>query len=140
MFTKNALIAVSVTLAVLGAGCAKQEVSFKQDVHPVLQKSCLSCHSPGGGGYAASGFSVQTYESVMKGTKFGPVVVPRSSISSTVMILLEHKADPSINMPRSRAQSLLGHEKYLNDWKVPKLPADQIRLIGNWIDQGAKNN
>jgi len=140
MFSKKVMVAVSAMLAVLGAGCAKKEVSFKQDVYPILQKNCLSCHSPGGEGYAASGFSVETYESVMKGTKFGPVIVPRSGISSTVMILLEHKADPSINMPRSKAQPLLEHEKYLKDWKAPMLPADQIRLIRNWIDQGAKNN
>ena len=140
MLSKKVMVAVSATLAILGAGCAKQEVSFKQDVYPILQKNCRSCHSPGGEGYAASGFSVETYESVMKGTKFGPVIVPRSSISSTVMVLLEHKADPSISMPRSKVQPLLEREKYLKDWKAPMLPADQIRFIGNWIDQGAKNN
>lgn len=140
MFSKKIMIAVCATLAVLGAGCAKKEVSFKRDVHPILQKNCLSCHSPGGEGYAASGFSVATYETVMKGTKFGPVVVPRSSISSTVMILLQHKADPSINMPKSKTQPLLEHEKFLKDWKTPMLPADQIQLIADWIDQGANNN
>ena len=139
MFSMKAMVAVPATLAVLGAGCTK-EVSFKQDVYPILRERCLSCHSPGGEGYAASSFSVETYETVMKGTKFGPVVVPRSSISSTVMILLQHKADPSINMPKSKTQPLLEHEKFLKDWKTPMLPADQIRLIGDWIDQGANNN
>ena len=47
MFTKNALITVSVTLAVLGAGCVKQEVSFTKEVRPILQKNCISCHAPG---------------------------------------------------------------------------------------------
>lgn len=140
MFTKNALIAVSVALAVLSAGCVKKEVSFTKEVHPILQKNCITCHSPGGEGYTVSDFSVQTYESVMKGTKFGPVIVSRSSISSTVMILLEHKADPSINMPRPREKQLLGHVNYLKDWKVPMLPAEEIKLIRAWIDQGAKNN
>ncbi|MBI3574169.1 MAG: hypothetical protein HY083_00670 [Gammaproteobacteria bacterium] len=140
MFTKNALIAVSVTLAVLGAGCVRQEVSFTKEVRPILQKSCLSCHAPGGEGYTASGFSAETYESVMKGTKLGPVIVPGSSISSTLVILIEHKADPSINMPRPREKQLLGHVNYLKDWKVPILPAEEIKLIRAWIDQGAKNN
>lgn len=140
MFTKNALITVSVTLAVLGAGCVKQEVSFTKEVRPILQKNCLSCHAPGGEGYAASGFSAETYESVMKGTKLGSVIVPGSSISSTLVVLIEHKADPSINMPRPREQQLLGHVNYLKDWKVPMLPAEEIKLIRAWIDQGAKNN
>ena len=140
MFARRVIIAASVIVAALGAGCEKKAVSFKQNVLPILQKNCLSCHSPGGEGYAAIGFSVATYESVMKGTKFGPVIVPRSSISSTLMILLQHKADPSINMPRSKAQPLLEHEKYMKDWKVPMLPADQIKVIGDWIDQGANNN
>ena len=93
-----------------------------------------------GEGYAASGFSAETYESVMKGTKLGSVIVPGSSISSTLVILIEHKADPSINMPRPREQQLLGHVNYLKDWKVPMLPAEEIKLIRAWIDQGAKNN
>ena len=140
MRSKQVMMIVCALFAIVGAACMKKEVSFKQDVAPILQKNCLSCHSPGGEGYTASGFSVESYESVMKGTKFGPVIVPRSSISSTVMILLRHKADPSINMPRSKAQPLLEHEKYLKDWKVSMLPAEQIQLIGDWIDQGANNN
>ena len=140
MLTKNALIAVSVTLAVLGAGCVRQEVSFTKKVHPILQKNCITCHAPGGEGYAVSGFSVQTYEGVMKGTKLGSVILPGSSISSTLVVLIEHKADPSINMPRPREQQLLGHVDYLKDWKVPMLPAEEIKLIRVWIDQGAKNN
>src|SRR3989344_1847475 len=140
MFTKNALIAVSATLAVLSTGCVQQKVSFTNEVHPILQKNCLSCHVPGGEGHAVSGFSVQTYESVMKGTKLGSVIVPGSSISSTLVVLIEHKADPSINMPRPREQQLLGHVDYLKDWKVPMLPAEEIKLIRTWIDQGAKNN
>jgi hypothetical protein len=140
MFTKNALIAVSVTLAVLGAGCAKGEVSFKRDVHPILQKNCLTCHSPGGEGYAAGGFSVENHETTMKGTKFGAVIVPGSSISSTLVILIEHRADPSINMPRGKMQPLLEHEKYLKEWRAPMLPAEEIKLIRTWIDRGAKNN
>ncbi len=140
MFTKNALIAVSVTLAVLGAGCAKGEVSFKRDVRPILQKNCRTCHSPGGEGYAASGFSVESYETTMKGTKFGAVIVPGSSISSTLVILIEHRADPSINMPRGKMQPLLEHEKYLKEWKAPMLPAEEIKLIRTWIDRGAQHN
>ena len=140
MWHKGTLVAVASALVAVGTGCAEKAVSFKQDVHPILQKKCLSCHAPGGEGYAASGFSVETYESVTKGTKLGPVIVPGSSISSTLVILIEHKADPSINMPRARMQPLFEHEKYLKDWKVPILPVEEIKQIRAWVDQGAKNN
>ncbi len=139
MHTHKVLTVLSATLLLAG-GCAKKEVSFRQDVHPILQKHCLTCHSAGGEGYAASGFSVETYKSVIQGTKFGRVIVPGSSISSTLVILIEHKADPSINMPRPTLQPLLEHEKYLGGWKVPTLPPEEIKLIRTWIDQGAKDN
>ena len=131
----RAAVSAAAVMAGVGAGCGQQEVSFRQDVHPILQQNCSTCHAPGGKGFSASGFSVESYDSVMKGTKFGPVVDPGSSVSSTVVILIEHKADPSINMPQR-----LAHQKFLADWKVPKLPEEDIDLIKTWIDQGAKNN
>ncbi len=140
MMLRMAMAAVIFMFVALSTGCAR-EISFKQGVYPILQKNCLSCHAVGGKGYAVSGFSVESYESVMKGTKFGPVIVPGSSISSTFVILIEHKADPSINMPqRTEQQALAEHDKFFKGWKVPMLPPEQIRLIRDWIDQGAKDN
>jgi hypothetical protein len=49
----------SVLLVLVCVGCARQ-VSFKSDVDPILKARCLSCHSPGGEGYAASGFNVES--------------------------------------------------------------------------------
>ena len=107
----------------LGSACTKQ-VSYSKDVYPILQENCLSCHEPGGKGEVASGFNMATYEAFMKGTKFGPVIVPGSGFSSTLAILIEHKGDPSLNMP---------HKKH-------PLPEEDIETIKLWIDQGAKNN
>jgi len=104
-------------------GCAEQ-VSFSQDVMPVLKARCLACHAEGTPGYEVSGFSVESYEQVMKGTKNGPVVEPGYSYASTLQTLVEHKADPSIAMPQN----------------APKLSSAEIQTIGVWIDQGAKNN
>lgn len=128
-----ALIMVSV-----GGGYVKKQISFRQDVHPILRKNCATCHAPGGLGFAASGFSVESFDTVLRGTKLGPVVVPGSSVSSTLAILIEHKADPSINIPRHPTPA--AQAKFLTDWKVPKLPVEDIRLIKAWIDQGARNN
>ena len=122
MTAKNTALAALMMLVMLGAACTR-EISFKEDVKPILGV-CRSCHIPGGAGYKASGFSVETYESVMKGTKFGAMIEPGSSISSTLVILLEHKADPSINMPHGKRP----------------LPKKEIKTIKTWINQGARNN
>lgn len=108
---------------ILLGGCARQ-VSFNRDVFPILQSRCISCHRPGGAGYAASHFSVESYETFMRGTRFGPVINPGSSVDSTLVLLIEHKADPSINMPHNQEP----------------LSERQVKTIKRWIDQGAKNN
>ena len=107
----------------LGSACTRQ-VSYSKDVMPILEKNCMSCHKEGGKGQVATGFSMETYEDFMKGTKFGPVIVPGSGFSSTLAILIEHKADPKLNMPH----------------KKQPLPEQDIETIKLWIDQGAKNN
>lgn len=110
-------------------GCTRQ-VSFKNDIYPIFQERCMGCHEPGSQGYVASGFSVATYQSLMKGTKFGPVIVPGSSPNSNLLRLVKHEADPSIAMPKS---------------VMPGMPSqllepEQIKLIETWINQGAKDN
>ncbi len=140
---KGPVLLLTSLLAATATGCGVKPVSFKQEVHPVLQKYCVSCHAPGGEGYEKSGFSVQDYQAVLKGTKFGPVITPGSSISSTLVLLIEHKADPSINMPpvsQDTTTPLREHEKYIKDWKLQKLPPEDIKRIRAWIDQGAKDN
>lgn len=101
--------------------CTRQ-LTFAHDVKPILTVSCLECHQPGAIGYERSGLDMRSYESVMKGTKFGPIVTPGDSFNSVLMQLVEHRADPSINMPYHRAQ----------------LSKFEIETLRTWIDQGAK--
>jgi hypothetical protein len=121
-------------LLAIGAGCTQEasvkEVSFKNDVFPVFQARCMTCHAPGSPGCVVSGFSVATYDSLMKGTKFGPMIIPGSSSDSNLLTLVKHQADPSIGMPRSLTPGKP------SEWLKP----DQINLIETWINQGAKNN
>ena len=123
-YERLAMTAVLSSL-VLGGGCsAEKTVSFERDVKPLLQKYCLACHSANGKGYAESGFSVESYSDVMKGTKFGPVIVPGSSVSSTLQRLIEHKAHPLLNMPQGAVS----------------LSREQVEIFRVWIDKGAKND
>jgi len=120
---RNATILACLLTVGLSTGCGS-EVSFQRDINPVLQKNCAACHAAGGVGYVASGFSVASYDSVMKGTKFGPIITPGVSISSTLVLLLEGKVHPSIQMPRDSKP----------------LPPQEVELIKRWINAGAKNN
>ena len=116
---------ISMLLVPLGLTVAcSRAPSFQADVYPIFQKNCRVCHDVGRQGYEASGFSVASYETILKGTKFGPVIVPGSSIDSSLMRLIDHQVDPSIRMPHN----------------MEKLPEDKIAIIRRWIDGGAKDD
>jgi mono/diheme cytochrome c family protein len=120
-------------VAVMGGGavipstgaCADQlQMSFAQDVFPIFKGRCVECHQPGGEGYEKSGLDLTTYQGVMKGTKYGPVVVPGDSFTSNLMALIDWRASPEIRMPHGQKQ----------------LSSCDRTAIGDWILQGAKNN
>lgn len=106
------------------AACAPRNVSFSADVRPILEQRCHECHLPGGAGYAASGFDMSSYESLLKGGKFGPFVIPGDPFSSNLIVLVEGRADPSIHMPQGRE----------------KLGEREIETLKVWVQEGAKNN
>ena len=109
----------------LVAGCSSgPSVGFKKDVQPILNKYCAECHPAQGEGVQKSGFQVDSYESVMKGTKLGPVVVAGDSTSSSLYRLVAGKVHKSIQMPHGENP----------------LTAAEIATIEHWIDQGAKND
>ena len=83
---------------------AAPPVSFKEDVLPIFQVHCVSCHTPGSAGTTASGLDLTTYEGVMKGTKYGPMVVAGNPESSNLMWLLDWRASPALRMPHGKKQ------------------------------------
>jgi hypothetical protein len=123
---KSVGFALSLGAVVTVASAADQQVSFKKDVMPILQASCLECHSgPGGKGTGKSGLLMDTYEHLMKGTKYGPVVDPGYSVNSVFIQVIEGKqVDPSIRMPHGGVE----------------LSAASKKILKDWVDQGAKNN
>jgi len=122
-------LAGSLSAAILAAGlwpqtaqAANEEVSYELDVYPILSSRCVECHQAGGAGYEASGLDLSTYEGLMKGTKFGPIVVPGEPLTSNFNVLIE-----------GRAQVQMPHDQR------PLLKAQQ-NIIRDWVKQGAKNN
>jgi hypothetical protein len=123
--TATRLVALSLFPLAIAACNIEPTVSFSQDVKPLLEQHCFECHLPGGAGTVASGFSMASYDTLMKGTNFGPMIIAGDVEGSNLLVLVEDRADPSISMPHGGRGS------------VAKQDIETIRL---WIKQGAKNN
>lgn len=117
-------------LALSLAGCGMmsapdQPASFSRDVYPILQANCHACHlPPDGEGYRRSGLNMGTYAGLMRGTRYGPVVVPCDSRHSILSMLVEGRADPSMRM--SYHKTPLGKR--------------EVDILARWIEQGALDN
>lgn len=114
-------------IVLLLGGCVREEpqISFRNNVQPILRSHCLECHSPPDGeGYVKTGLSLATYEDLMHGTIYGSVIVSGDSQHSIFNMLVEGRAGPSMRMPHGRAP----------------LNAQEIEILRLWVEQGALNN
>lgn len=101
------------------------QLSFKNDVSPILHDYCLNCHEPGGKGFEKSGLDMRSYQSLMKGTQYGSVIKPGDSFTSIMIQVIEGRVHPSIKMPYGMEGGLA---------------KDKIGVLKKWVDQGAKDN
>ena len=124
------VVAAATVFGIGGSGftrvacAADPPTSFQEDVLPVFQVRCVSCHSPNGEGFKASGLDLTTYQGVVAGTKFGPMVVPGDPDSSNLMRLLDWRVPAQLRMPHNKKQ----------------LSVCDRNAIRSWIRQGAKDN
>lgn len=91
-------------------------VSFANNVLPVLQTRCLECH---GGRQTKEGFNVSTYDSVLAGSFDGAVIIPGNATDSLMVQLIAAGEMPN---------------------RGPKVTNEELQLIIDWINQGAINN
>jgi mono/diheme cytochrome c family protein len=103
---------------------SQSKKSFREDVVPIFLGRCVSCHQPNGEGTAKSGLDLTSYAGVMKGTKFGPMVIAGDPESSNLMLLLDWRASPELRMPHGKKQ-------------LSSCDRNDIRA---WIREGAKDN
>lgn len=124
--TKFRTIAAAVfAMAAAAPAFAKEElISFSEDVQPILAQRCAMCHQAGAEGYVKSGFDLTSYQGLMKGTNHGAMITPGDPVTSNLLVLIEGKADKSLQMPHGKK-------------KLSSCDRDTIR---KWIKQGAKNN
>ncbi len=94
---------------------SSQRVDFQQEVRPLLEKNCFSCHNSSN---EKSGLVLETIESIRQGGNTnGPAAIPRKSSESPLIQYLRGEKTP--RMP----------------FGGRPLPEQQIALIAQWIDQ-----
>lgn len=97
---------------------APREVSFREDVRPILEEACVKCH---GRGKSNGGFRMDTRATLLTGGHNGEAVIPGDSARSW-LIELVMGFDPETMMPQ----------------KGTKLSREQVAVLRAWIDQGVK--
>lgn len=102
----------------------KKGLTFDADIKPMLEKSCLKCHS---GDKPKGKYRVDSLAAFAKGGESGEaVVVPGQSAKSSV-VLFAADAVEEMEMPPVDKRD-----------KFPALTKQQIGILRAWIDQGAK--
>lgn len=98
---------------------SEREVSFNNDIKPIINKKCISCH---GGVKKTAGFSLLFHEEALANTDEGsPAIIPGNPKESRLIQRL-HETDLELRMP----------------FEKPALSKKEISLFTRWIDQGAK--
>jgi mono/diheme cytochrome c family protein len=114
-----------VFVAPVNEACAASDTtSYAEDVFPIFKGRCVGCHAAGQEGFEKSGLDLTSYEGLMKGTKFGPMVIPKDPDSSNLIWLLDWRGSVATRMPHGKK----------------KLSTCDRSAIRTWIREGAKNN
>ena len=100
-------------------GNEASSISFNRDVRPILNDKCLSCH---GGVKANGGFSLLFEEEAFSETESGKKAIVRGNHKKSELFKRLVHEDPEQRMPLEK----------------DPLSAEEIEIIKNWIDQGAK--
>lgn len=127
-----AALGACIGFTVSSARAQDKPVDFTSQIQPIFKQSCVKCHSLNNPRkMAAGGLQLDDKEAAMKGGKLGGDIVPGDASSSLLYKLLlgpttvkGHHVDA---MPKQRR----GEE-------FKPLPKEQIELIREWIEQGAK--
>lgn len=94
---------------VIGCSLEKKQITFSENIAPIIYKNCVSCHRDDEGG----GFSLTTYNDVRK--KAGTIAIVTQSRS-----MPPWPADPSYRH--------FADEKVLTD--------EEIKMISTWVENG----
>lgn len=99
------------------------KVSFKDDILPIFRERCQECHRQSARKDPEARLDLSSYKGTMKGSRDGKVIDPGWGKESPIFWRISFD-QIGTRMP---------------PWG-PRLSAEQIQLIIDWIDQGAENN
>ena len=97
---------------------SRKKVDFIHEIQPILRESCYKCHGPD---KKKASLRLDIKALALKGGENGPVIVSGSSQKSPLVKRLV-STDDEERMPQ----------------KADPLPTEKIKLIRDWIDQGAQ--
>lgn len=104
---------------VAAAEAADTPISFRSDIAPILQDSCLACH---GAKKAEGGYRVDTYEQLLKAGDSGEVPVAANADDPSELVRRIACEDESERMPA----------------ETEPLTAEQVAKFKRWVAEGAK--
>ena len=98
-----------------------EQISYSRHVQPIFKQNCLSsgCHNSTD---RANGLDLTSWESLIRGSDYGAVIISGHAHHSHLVEHLEGEAEP--RMPLNRKP----------------LPAEQIEFIARWVEEGARND
>jgi hypothetical protein len=105
-------------------------VSYKGHVVPIVNKYCLPCHAEESDN--RSELSLDTYALMMAGGKHGPAVVNGKPETSLLIQKLAEEPPFGDRMPLARRRQSKEPPKRLTE--------AEVRVLTDWIAQGAKDN
>src|SRR5215510_476951 len=103
-------------LLVLSCCALADNPRFESDLRPILQANCVPCHSAK---VRMKDLNLEAYESLMKGSESGPVVVPGKPDESRLFRLIQEG-----KMPVGK----------------PRLSEKDMSAIRSWIEGGAQSS
>jgi len=98
-----------------------EQIVYSQHVQPIFKNNCLSsgCHNSQD---RANGLALTSWESLIRGSDYGAVIISGHAEHSHLVEHLEGEAEP--RMPLNRRP----------------LPEEQIEFIARWVEEGARND
>lgn len=120
------LFTIAAAALLQSCGGKTENVSFKEDVKPIIDQNCYRCHNSQS---RMGDINFDNYETLMESRYFGkdqPMVVAGKPEESRIykVITSDNKV---IRMPPE-------------DYGYDKLSSSDIETIEAWIKEGAKNN
>lgn len=111
------VLCIATAATMVGCGPRQAEISYRNDVEPILTAKCSGCHASGQEGFVASGLDTTHYAALMRGGRHGKLVEPGDEFASTRRL---------VSSGDSHARRLLSEEEFA--------------ILKVWICEGAKDN